>query len=98
MRRLAVFAIIPVVLIAGCGSKSNSSSGSTTGQSAASVPAAPQKGVDLALPGEPQGTLTFTGLARNHVDTPVEYPQSPPVGGNHNPLWQNCQYYDTPVP
>ena len=55
-------------------------------------------GVDLHLPGEPEGTLTFTGLARNHVDTPIEYPQTPPVGGNHSPVWQNCQYYDTSVP
>ena len=41
---------------------------------------------------------TYLGLARNHVDTPVEYPQSPPVGGPHWPVWQNCQYYDTSVP
>jgi hypothetical protein len=97
MRRLATFAIIPL-LIAACGSKSNSSSGSTTGQSAVSVPAPSQKGVDLGLPGEPQGTLTFTGLAQTHLDTPIEYPQTPPVGGPHNPAWQNCQYYDTAVP
>jgi hypothetical protein len=50
------------------------------------------------LPGEPAGTETFTGLARNHVDSPVEYPQTPPVGGNHSPRWQNCQYYDTSIP
>ena len=49
-------------------------------------------------PGEPEGTETYTGLTRNHVDTPVDYPQTPPVGGNHNPVWQNCQYYDTSVP
>src|SRR4051812_41241578 len=97
MRRLATFAIIPL-LIAACGSASNSTSGSTTGDPAASVPAGSQNGGDLGLPGEPQGTLTFTDLARNHVDTPVEYPQSPPVGGNHNPVWQNCEYYDTAVP
>jgi hypothetical protein len=54
-------------------------------------------GVDLHLPGEPTGTLTFTGLARNHVDTPIEYPQTPPVGGSHSRPWQNCQYYDTSV-
>jgi hypothetical protein len=54
--------------------------------------------VDLGLPGEPQGTLTFGDLPRTHVDTPIEYPQTPPVGGKHNPAWQNCQYYDTAVP
>ncbi len=29
-------------------------------------------------------------LARNHVSTAVKYAQSPPVGGNHNPVWENC--------
>jgi hypothetical protein len=92
MRRLAVLATIPILLVA-CGSDSKSSS-----QSQATAPAGSPTGVDLHLSGEPQGTLTFSGLARNHVDTPIQYPQTPPVGGNHNPVWQNCQYYDTPIP
>jgi hypothetical protein len=29
-------------------------------------------------------------LTRNHVTGPVHYPVSPPVGGDHNPLWQTC--------
>ncbi|MGB9377032.1 MAG: DUF3105 domain-containing protein, partial [Mycobacteriales bacterium] len=29
-------------------------------------------------------------LSRNHVKGHVKYPQSPPVGGDHNSLWQNC--------
>ena len=84
MRRLAVLVLIPLALVA-CGSDSNSST-QTPGASAAPTP------------GEPDGTQTYTGLTRNHVDTPVDYPQTPPVGGNHNPIWQNCQYYDTSVP
>lgn len=32
-----------------------------------------------------QGTLS-----RNHVTTPVSYPMHPPVGGNHNPVWADC--------
>jgi hypothetical protein len=43
------------------------------------------------------GVESFKGLTRNHVDTPVSYPQSPPVGGDHAPKWQNCGVYDTPV-
>jgi hypothetical protein len=27
----------------------------------------------------------------------VDYPQSPPVGGPHNPIWQNCGFYSKPV-
>ncbi|MFF8034097.1 DUF3105 domain-containing protein [Streptomyces sp. NPDC016626] len=32
-----------------------------------------------------QGTL-----GRNHVTKAVDYPVSPPVGGDHNPVWMNC--------
>jgi Protein of unknown function (DUF3105) len=27
----------------------------------------------------------------------VDYAQTPPVGGEHNPVWQNCGFYDEPV-
>ncbi|MFF2330327.1 MULTISPECIES: DUF3105 domain-containing protein [unclassified Streptomyces] len=29
-------------------------------------------------------------LTRNHVDETVTYPMKPPVGGDHNPVWMNC--------
>ncbi len=29
-------------------------------------------------------------LTQKHVETVVQYPVSPPVGGNHNPNWQRC--------
>ncbi|MEU3313479.1 DUF3105 domain-containing protein [Streptomyces sp. NPDC048387] len=29
-------------------------------------------------------------LGRNHVETPVKYEMNPPVGGDHNPRWMNC--------
>ncbi len=28
----------------------------------------------------------------------MNYPQTPPVGGNHNAQWLNCGIYDQPVP
>jgi hypothetical protein len=31
------------------------------------------------------------------VPGPVSYPQTPPAGGQHNPIWQNCGIYDQPV-
>ncbi len=40
---------------------------------------------------------SFEGLSRNHPQGSVSYPQTPPVGGDHNPAWQNCGYYSTPV-
>jgi hypothetical protein len=40
---------------------------------------------------------TFGGLSRSHTSSAVHYPQTPPVGGDHNPVWQNCGYYAQPV-
>jgi putative peptide zinc metalloprotease protein len=45
----------------------------------------------------PPGVETFKVKTRLHVLTPVLYPQSPPVGGNHSPIWQNCGFYDAPI-
>ncbi len=45
----------------------------------------------------PAGVETFTNLSRDHVDGPVAYEQTPPVGGAHSPVWQNCGYYPAPV-
>jgi predicted small secreted protein len=42
-------------------------------------------------------TKSYSNLSRNHTKEPVDYSQSPPVGGAHNPVWQNCGYYDQPV-
>ncbi|MFC5662580.1 DUF3105 domain-containing protein [Kitasatospora misakiensis] len=46
------------------------------------------------------GVQTFGAPGRAHVETPVAYPQTPPVGGDHNPLWLNCNgdVYTKPVP
>jgi hypothetical protein len=40
---------------------------------------------------------TFEVASRAHTTSPVSYPQNPPVGGPHNPVWQNCGFYDQPV-
>lgn len=45
----------------------------------------------------PAGTQHFEVAERNHVPEAVVYPQNPPVGGNHAPIWQNCGFYDTPI-
>ncbi|MFJ4867590.1 DUF3105 domain-containing protein [Streptomyces sp. NPDC088757] len=39
-------------------------------------------------------------LGRNHVQTPVKYDMKPPVGGDHNPVWMNCDgdVYDKAIP
>ncbi len=45
----------------------------------------------------PVGVQSFEISERNHVDTPVDYARTPPVGGNHAPIWQNCGFYSMPV-
>ena len=37
------------------------------------------------------------GPPGEHTSEDVDYEQSPPAGGEHNPVWQNCGYYDSPV-
>ncbi|WP_284536905.1 DUF3105 domain-containing protein [Nocardioides sp. T2.26MG-1] len=44
----------------------------------------------------PAGVKEYDVVA-DHVITEVEYEQTPPVGGAHNPLWLNCGAYDDPV-
>jgi hypothetical protein len=44
------------------------------------------------------GVRAYADLAHTHVKTPVTYPQTPPVGGPHSPVWLRCGVYDSPVP
>ena len=53
--------------------------------------------LQLASKAAPAGVQSFEVAGSAHVRTPVSYPQTPPVGGNHAPKWQNCGFYDEPV-
>lgn len=44
-----------------------------------------------------EGVAPYSGLERNHVDGQLTYEQNPPVGGSHNPVWQNCGVYTEPI-
>lgn len=35
--------------------------------------------------------------SRNHVEGTVPYAETPPLGGNHAGVWQNCGYYPQPI-
>ena len=43
------------------------------------------------------GVVTYSNLGRQHVQGTITYAQNPPVGGNHNPVWQNCGIYTNPI-
>jgi len=48
--------------------------------------------------GAPDDVKTYdVGPAGKHTTGDVDYEQTPPAGGPHNPVWQNCGYYDKPV-
>lgn len=44
------------------------------------------------------GVERFEDLSTDHVDGPVAYEQTPPVGGEHNARWLACDVYDEQVP
>lgn len=51
-----------------------------------------------AMPADlPEGTEVFEVTSRSHVLERVDYPQTPPVGGDHNPTWWNCGAYQAPI-
>lgn len=43
------------------------------------------------------GVQTINVPSTQHVQGPVKYPQTPPVGGDHAPIWLNCGFYGKPV-
>lgn len=53
-----------------------------------------------SFPAAPEGIAGVVQVpvsGANHVNGVVQYPTSPPAGGNHNPVWQNCGFYTKPV-
>ncbi|MGI9622597.1 MAG: DUF3105 domain-containing protein [Acidimicrobiales bacterium] len=47
---------------------------------------------------EIEGLRTYDDLSNGHMSGELEYDQWPPVGGDHNPLWQKCGFYSVRVP
>ncbi|WP_337062056.1 DUF3105 domain-containing protein [Kineococcus sp. G2] len=45
-----------------------------------------------------EAVRTFEYTGGQHTQEPVQYAQTPPVGGEHAPVWLNCGVYAEPVP
>ena len=45
----------------------------------------------------PEGTLSFQYAGNQHSTEPVQYAETPPVGGTHDPVPLNCGFYSAPV-
>jgi hypothetical protein len=79
---VAVLAVLGGLVLGACG-------GGDDGGSAGVVEASDQAEVD--------GVTVVPVASANHVNGTVDYPTSPPAGGNHNPVWQNCGFYTEAV-
>ncbi len=44
-----------------------------------------------------QDVKTATYRAGLHLAGPIVYTENPPIGGQHNVVWQNCGIYDAPI-
>lgn len=42
----------------------------------------------------PPTSVAVSDIDSNHVDPPVSFDQSPSIGGDHYPFWQNCGFYE----
>lgn len=95
----AVVLVVSLVVAASCSSDAPSSE-VTSAPTMTQAPAATTVGDGTApsgYDGAPEGTQMFGDFDRTHVDTPVDYPQDPPAGGPHSPVWQTCQFYAVPI-
>ena len=84
MRRLPVLFLAAALALAGCGG--DDGSGDTAPVTSGVAP----EGID--------GVVAYDVTDNSHVEGAVEYGQSPPVGGPHNPVWANCKFYDGEIP
>jgi hypothetical protein len=49
------------------------------------------------VPSDLSAVRSYDDLSTDHTPDDVDYPQSPPVGGEHAPEWLECGAYDVPV-
>lgn len=88
-------AAVVLVVAAGCTAGSPARPAPTPG--ARPTPTAAVSGSPTAGDDAPLAVATFGQQSQDHVDGPVDYEQTPPVGGPHAGEWQNCGFYAEPV-
>lgn len=49
-----------------------------------------EKAETVAKSSPVEGEKSWDKLTQEHVEKKVDYPMNPPVGGDHNPVWMNC--------
>ena len=96
---IAVVAVVVLAILAvGCGSDGGDPATGDSTPTGATVPAI--GGITpttMVAPEGIPGVVAWTGLTRGHSTANLVYPMSPPVGGDHAPIWQTCGFYDEPI-
>ncbi|MBA2692996.1 MAG: DUF3105 domain-containing protein [Rubrobacter sp.] len=61
----------------------------------------PAEGIEKAeaqpLPEDPPEGIEVYDAMTNELVEDASYDRSPPTNGDHDPLWQNCGFYDEPI-
>ncbi|HUP74996.1 MAG TPA: DUF3105 domain-containing protein [Acidimicrobiales bacterium] len=86
MKRLSLAVVVAGLVSVACGAKSDDET---------AVPADPS--TFAPAPEGVEGTVVVPVSGAEHVNGKVNYPTSPPAGGKHNAVWQNCGFYTVPV-
>jgi Protein of unknown function (DUF3105) len=45
----------------------------------------------------PNGIEVYPATTNRTVKGPIDYERHPPTNGDHDPLWQNCGFYEEPI-
>jgi hypothetical protein len=95
---VAALVLLLAPVLASCGGQGGGGQGGGGGESQTTAGKKAPTETTTAQKKAPIGVVkSYSNLSRDHTKEPVDYPQSPPVGGPHNPIWQNCGYYSKPV-
>ena len=86
--RLILMGVV-AAFAAACSSTATTTGSPTTDATATSMPNGTRAAID--------GVVEFDVPGARHVQGEVDYSQTPPVGGDHAPKWQNCGAYAEPV-
>jgi hypothetical protein len=86
--RAAAVALVLSLAASGCGGDDGGEDDGGGGGSAGTTTTA----VNLAA-----RVQMFPVASQNHLQGRISYPQTPPVGGDHNQVWMNCGVYSEPV-
>jgi hypothetical protein len=45
----------------------------------------------------PDGIEVYPATTNSLTQNPIDYGRTPPTNGQHDPLWQNCGFYEEPI-